>query len=367
MPLPVICPECGIHNSPENRWCDCGYDLDRLPQLMLARPALEQLPKPHQTGDKDATLVGRGSQWEAGKNYVIKHWRGELSLGVSFWVSYLAINLGASLLLFKSLNHFFSETSLLQVQLRVVFLYFAFFLLAPWQIVGLWRSAQHEILAKKAVFWPRSAQAICVIITAVLLWVSLSLFEWTGMAFHDGAYSYTVTVTNYPEEESGEILVNGFVGPGIADRLENELVRQPKVSVISLNVVGGLLSEAEKMAKSIEKRELSTYVGNQCDSACTYAFIAGSNRILHPEAKLGFHSARLVGVDWFDPRKGHENDDWKIFLKRRGVRPKFIEKAFSVPSTEMWHPSLEELIQARVVTHTYDGSQVLDRRQNGAK
>lgn len=51
MALPIVCPECGIHNPAEYRWCECGFDLDRLP------PIKKPLLKPSLTPSDDAKVV----------------------------------------------------------------------------------------------------------------------------------------------------------------------------------------------------------------------------------------------------------------------------------------------------------------------
>jgi len=45
-----------------------------------------------------------------------------------------------------------------------------------------------------------------------------------------------------------------------------------------------------------------------------------------------------------------------------GIKNDFIEKAFSISGHDMWFPSLHELIEAGVITHTHDGINFTDHR-----
>ncbi|MEC4890823.1 MAG: hypothetical protein RI101_12260 [Nitrospira sp.] len=366
MALPIICSECGIHNSPENRWCECGHELDKVQKLPSVPPAAIATEQKNYTAPRSSLfqriIEYETQDWVALKSYVVAHWRGDLPLGLSFWVNYLGINVLAYFIFVKCIDSVLAENSLLHAQLRLVVLYFSSFLLSPWQIIGLWRSAQNHLLMKRPAFWARCAQASCIFIGASVFWSSLSIFEWTGMVFRDSGYKYTVTVIHHPQDDFDEIVVSGFMGPGIADKVKDELANTPKAFIVTLELVGGLLQQAEKIGELIEKRQLATYTGTQCDSACTYAFMAGSSRILHSDGRLGFHAFQWIGPDWFNMNNSQANEGGTAYFRKRGVRPKFIEKAFSVPGTDMWHPSVEELIDAGVVTHTYDGSKFVDRR-----
>src|SRR5687768_16467291 len=91
MALPTICPECGIHNPPENRWCECGYDLDKIrhdtpsPIKRLANHSTTSPIAPASSGDhaeneRQKPVMGRDS-------YLRRHWRGKLSLAQSYWIN----------------------------------------------------------------------------------------------------------------------------------------------------------------------------------------------------------------------------------------------------------------------------------------
>jgi hypothetical protein len=92
-------------------------------------------------------------------NYMIRHWRGELSLTVSFWINLCLLSLGYVLLA----GLFFEYPNLWPKN------YIAFCILVYtaailglampfWQMVGVWRSAKKLTDSGGPQFWARLAQ-----------------------------------------------------------------------------------------------------------------------------------------------------------------------------------------------------------------
>jgi hypothetical protein len=89
--------------------------------------------------------------------YISKHWSGDLSLGVSFWINVIAINLlikvavfGIDLIIPARLSTF---TSLVFVPFVI------------WAVVGAWRSAEKQIVNSDRAFWPNVTKVFIVIWT----------------------------------------------------------------------------------------------------------------------------------------------------------------------------------------------------------
>ena len=74
-------------------------------------------------------------------------------------------------------------------------------------------------------------------------------------------------------------------------------------------------------------------------------------------ARLGFHAGDFPGLAQDAIEQEMRVD--KEYFENRGVNAAFLEKAFGVPSETMWYPTMEELILDGVVTHVYDGSEVV--------
>ena len=104
-------------------------------------------------------------------------------------------------------------------------------------------------------------------------------------------------------------------------------------------------NEGFAIAEAIETRDLTTHATDDCESACTIAFIAGRERTLATGARLGFHSG-------WSPVALYDDDDadYNALLRRRGVARDFIRRADDVPSADMWYPTLDELKAAGVIT-----------------
>jgi hypothetical protein len=177
--------------------------------------------------------------------------------------------------------------------------------------------------------------------------VALGLYEFSH---------YTITVL----PEKTELLINGYVAFGLTDELRDRVRDLPKLWLIHLNSDGGWILEARKMKDLIKERQLSTYTEAGCNSACTIAFLAGKKRILHVNARMGFHQSEVPGLPSFFSQQ-EDKVDKQDFLDA-GIRQEFVRKAFSTPYDDMWFPSTDELVEAGVVTHTFDGTQIIDQR-----
>jgi hypothetical protein len=142
--------------------------------------------------------------------------------------------------------------------------------------------------------------------------------------------------------DSGDaIAVSGYMEFGLTEEVERTFDRMPRVVAIGLESRGGRDSEGLRLGNLIKARRIATHVPRYCNSACTYAFIAGNLRIIDKGARRGFHRGNF--------RLNQEAH--KRFFLSQGVDEAFVEKAFAVPYEDMWYPSLDELIQAGVITH----------------
>jgi uncharacterized protein DUF4339 len=138
-----------------------------------------------------------------------------------------------------------------------------------------------------------------------------------------------------------ELEVRGVLGAGTASRLAKMLSNNPQVRFIQLNSPGGWSAEGVQLAKLIHAHELGTYSATGCYSACVLAFIAGSPRVLNPEARLGLHSTSGEGTDPLFIAMN--NEDYQGYLRRAGASEEFARRATSAAPTSLWMPELEEL------------------------
>ena len=91
--------------------------------------------------------------------YFAKHWRGKQSLAISYWVNAVLISV-----VIHSLCRALSAIAPIAdpVALSRVALFIGavtLFIIAPWQWVGLWRSAKNHMANTHKVFWAKLARA----------------------------------------------------------------------------------------------------------------------------------------------------------------------------------------------------------------
>jgi hypothetical protein len=127
-----------------------------------------------------------------------------------------------------------------------------------------------------------------------------------------------------------------------------------RIRVVHLDSIGGRIGEAVKLNKVIRSRRLDTYVSSNCMSACTIAFAGGQRRILRNGAILGFHAASFPGMTKAELVEASR--DQKDIFAIAGFDKKFIDQALSTPSTELWKPASNVLLQAGVITSVSDGN-----------
>lgn len=75
MALPRICPECGIHNSPDNHWCECGYDLDKMLPPPSRKPIVHRPMAPSDDTKVVPDDVSQGGNGAAYRMKVIQNVR----------------------------------------------------------------------------------------------------------------------------------------------------------------------------------------------------------------------------------------------------------------------------------------------------
>jgi hypothetical protein len=94
-------------------------------------------------------------------SYVARHWRGDLSLGISYWIN--CVLLGG---MFGVVAHVVFEIlaggdrSPLQTRAFLVVLWVAILVLATWQFVGTWRSAGKHTSRGGRNFWAETVRIV---------------------------------------------------------------------------------------------------------------------------------------------------------------------------------------------------------------
>ena len=276
---------------------------------------------------------------------LLRHWRGELSLPVSYWV----MSLAATVVVFV-LGAIAGALNMAAAPEPVAFAMLAFLTLASviviWQMVGVWRSAENYRARGGPKIWAQLAMgltavaAVRFVVGVVLVQAPIAL-EMLRIIDGDEEFSdYTVLVLEGGEEVS----IDGPIGFGLTAKLDDALASFENVRVVRLNSEGGRLAEAYLLGERIRDRGLSTYVEGECSSACVIAFASGAERLLGPAARVGLHEVSFRGLapHWAEP----ERRRYIEFLKGQGVNAGFVNAAMRRGGEGMWYPSHEQLIDA---------------------
>lgn len=165
----------------------------------------------------------------------------------------------------------------------------------------------------------------------------------------------------------------GMLLDGAYQQVDAALRAAPKVSRVHLSSSGGFTIEGRLVAALIRKHRLDTYVEYYCASACTQVFAAGRERVLGPQARLGFHQAVMIdragataGVRPGTDRKleptlvfgVNGNDTLRLAYEMAGTKPAFIAKALSYDYENMWLPDGAELLESGLVTRVADQTEI---------
>ncbi len=298
------------------------------------------------------------------RNIIVRHWRGQLSLGWSFWGIAVLGNIVA-LITILALNLIFSTDTGYDpapIFWLNVLTWLVVTLIAIWQVVGTWRSATHHAERRAALnqgaFWSRAAKVSLGL--GVLRFVSdfvhsgvpqlAEVYDmaWTGDS-RLPAYSLRVM------RDGTEIEITGGIKFGLAADFERVIKASPRIKVVHLHSFGGRLGEADKLRRNIEARGLITYVSARCESACTLVHAGGRERWATRLGGLGYHGPAFSGMTAED--LAPSTTFWKSVYAQAGLSASFVARGLAVPSDTMWRPSIEELVAANAVTHLATGSE----------
>jgi hypothetical protein len=295
-----------------------------------------------------------------------RHWRGELPLWFSCWVFGVIGSIVISFMPAVAIAIFtaargYNPSSIFTVSAAV---WIAVFGIAVWQAVGVWRAATRYAAAPPSShdqpgaaelvpLWSMLARLVVIVGITSLIgtfgteWLP-QLSELYKIAFYNDpdipAYSIQITRDGTEAE-----IVGGFKY-GLTDEFAARTKDARRLRIVRLDSSGGRLGEGEKLFALIRERGLSTYVPSKCFSACTLAFAGGRERVLRKGATLGFHKAEFPGVS----ESEFDGLQHKVF-SAAGFDGRFIEKALSTPHRDLWMPSPDILLAARVITGVSDG------------
>jgi hypothetical protein len=284
------------------------------------------------------------------RSYIVRHWRGDLSLGVSYWLNDLLSTLAAAagFVCLRLLNESDPHPLIFALAASAAWVWAVAANL--WYLVGVWRSAQHHTA--------RSGRRVCSAMARVSVvlgflflasMIATEILPQVAEYWRIAAGDFTVGEHELRILRGGkELEYAGGITFGATDEVRRLLDADPDIRVIHLNSLGGRIGEARRLRDLIRERRLITYTGLECVSACTIAFMGGAKRFVGADAALGFHRGWFPGFSEQDLAEA--NDEERQSLIADGVAPWFADRAYSTPSKSVWWPTLNELKRAGVIS-----------------
>lgn len=286
------------------------------------------------------------------RNYWLRHWRGELPLSKAYWVNVVGINLILRALAAIVAMWSWDMPTMLFLVLGVVG-WVCVLPLVVWQGVGVIRSG--------VAYERRNSSSIL----PPMAWVGmLVMFGLTGFyAYNTGVpqvedfVRYLRGDRQWPDPvfvvlpDGREAEFSGGIKLHAASQLDHFLTEHPAIKLLQIDTPGGRGKEGYAMASVVRRHEMSTYVGAECASAGIIVFLAGKERILRSDARVGFHSWSAPGV----PRT-ITNEKQEELLESFGVASSFVEHAVNTEPDSVWYPTPKEILDQGLATRITDGS-----------
>jgi hypothetical protein len=286
--------------------------------------------------------------------FLVRFWRGQYSLPISYWVIGLAFNLatigGIQALAFATREQAFNPYA---IALTLFVMWGATAIILFYQSVGVWRSAaRYRRISGRQIWrgvWGVAAQVSVLVGVASFgyqLWQSgfRQLDESWRMAFEGDPDIPPFTLRTM--RDGTEMEIAGGFKYGLTRAARAAMDGAPNLKVVHLMSAGGRIGEARELARLIADRGLSTYTATVCMSACTIAFIAGRERFLKVSGKLGFHRAAFAGIE--------NSDAMSTMLLGAGIERPFVDRVVAQAASGMWYPTTGELEASHVVTAMVD-------------
>jgi len=282
-------------------------------------------------------------------NYFVRHWRGDLSLGVSYWANGF---LGTFFVLFAAnmLVQMRDSVSLQLLAILSLLLYAIVLTATVWQLVGVWRSATKHTSKGGSSGWATAAKVAVVfgVLRCFGLFWNTYIPQSTEM-LRILAGDRSIPVFEIRVLPGGtEIEYRGGLRAGCAKELEKILAAVPQAKVLHIESIGGRILEAEAMMKLVRDRGLTTYTSECCLSAATLVLMSGKERVIETGAKVGFHAGTFPGLT--SDQLNEMNDVISTTMQSAGVSQSFISRVLATPAEQMWYPTYEEMRAAGVIT-----------------
>lgn len=290
------------------------------------------------------------------ENYFVRHWRGQLSLPMSYWINVWGVTalcvgliLGATKLL--------QDAPLRWASMAALAAHVLLFVVGAWSTIGTWRSAGYHVARGGVRGWAVTVQVL-IVLGAVGTVSNFFLYAMPQMKEH-----WLIAIDRDPQgrietqltRDGRALVLSGTLGAGSSSKVRSLLDQSPEVATLVLESPGGRLVEAVRIAKLIRERKLDTYVETHCESACTFIFLAGADRAATRDVRIGFHRAFFPGMS---PKlDAAMTENMLKQYREAGLSDAFLARVRETQAADMWYPTHDELLEAHVVNRVSLGGE----------
>ena len=283
--------------------------------------------------------------------YIARHWRGELTLPVSFWVNnfLLATPVGFGI---GALAAWITVTGdyLRGGSIALLVAWPLLLLFSVWCIVGAWRSSTAFAESGGSSLWAGLAKLVLLASAASTLATALWDFVPNVGAYLRMARGIDPIghVQATLSADGRRLRLHGPLGLGDGERVRVLTTKNAGVRIVELESPGGRLKEGEEIAALVKQAAWHTRTTGDCESACTLIHMAGARKQLLPGGRLGFHRASAGTLN--PMLDSLANRELVRIYRQAGLPERFIERTLATPASRMWHPSRDELVGAGLVS-----------------
>lgn len=283
--------------------------------------------------------------------YIGRHWRGELTLPVSFWVNNVLLAFPAGLAIGALAMWIAVSGDFLRGGSRAILVAWPLLLaFSVWSAVGAWRAASAYAESGGSGAW--SGLTKLVLALGLLNTAASTLMEFVPnvpdylrMARGIDPIGH-VQATLSPDGR--RLRLTGPLGLGDGERVAALAGQSKAVRVVELDSPGGRLKEGAEIAALVREAKWHTRTVGQCESACTLIHMAGHRRQLMPGAKLGFHRASSGTLNPALDRLA--NVHLAAVYREAGLNEHFLARTLATPPHGMWYPGRDELVHAGLLS-----------------
>jgi hypothetical protein len=212
----------------------------------------------------------------------------------------------------------------------------------------LWRAAERDDARR-----PDGLRLTAALVAGI--GAALSMAEFSQAPRAAAVAEATESLRDYRfayDAETRTLRVRGAIGPGFARTLKAALARQP-VERIEIASGGGLVQEALRAGKTIERRKLVVVARDRCASACIVLLMSGRERWAAYDMPLEFHALSPVAQTW-TPAAWRERRRAEAFLRRRGVPDALLTESNRIGPDYMLPAASIDLVGSGLLTGLVD-------------